>query len=145
MRQILFAAFLTACSLAPAFAQSEEDVMARIESLHGDSEEFGEIFGQLQDIFLFGDPSDIAELGLYPILVNANGESYDIFEAEDLVDNFDALVRSETVEALASQDFADLIVTSEGVGFANGALWMTLVCQNDDCADTRWGIITINN
>lgn len=94
---------------------------------------------------MFGEPTDIADLGLYPILVNANGETYDILAAEDLVDYFDRLVMPETIAALASQDFADLIVTSEGVGFANGALWMTLACLDDDCSDTQWGIISINN
>ncbi len=143
---ILAAACLAATLLAaPAFAQSEEQVMAQIESIHGDAEGFGEAFGLLQDAFLFGDPTTIADLGLYPMMVNANGETYDILEAQDLIDNFDALLTSETQAALASQDFADLIVTSEGVGFADGALWMTNVCLDDDCAETQWGILSINN
>ena len=143
---ILAAACLAATLLAaPAFAQSEEQVMAQIESIHGDAEGFGEAFGLLQDAFLFGDPTTIADLGLYPMTVNANGETYDILEAQDLIDNFDALLTSETQAALASQDFADLIVTSEGVGFADGALWMTNVCLDDDCAETQWGILSINN
>lgn len=142
----LAAACLAATLLAvPAFAQSEEQVMAQIESIHGDAEGFGEAFGLLQDAFLFGDPTTIADLGLYPMTVNANGETYDILEAQDLIDNFDALLTSETQAALASQDFADLIVTSEGVGFADGALWMTNVCLDDDCAETQWGILSINN
>ena len=99
----------------------------------------------MQDAFLFDDPTAIADLGAYPIAVNANGESYDILEAQDLVDNFDSLLTTETIDALASQDFADLIVTSEGVGFANGALWMSLVCADDSCSDSYWGIISINN
>ena len=143
---ILAAACLAATLLAaPAFAQSEEQVMAQIESIHGDAEGFGEAFGLLQDAFLFGDPTTIADLGLYPMMVNANGETYDILEAQDLIDNFDALLTSETQAALASQDFADLIVTSEGVGFADGALWMTNFCLDDDCAETQWGILSINN
>lgn len=132
-------------AVAPAFAQSEEDVMSQIENIHGDSVGFGEAFGLLQDAFLFGDPTTIADLGFYPMTVNANGEVYDILEAQDLVDNFDSLVTTETQAALGSQDFADLIVTSEGVGFANGALWMTNVCLDDGCAQTQWGIVSINN
>ena len=147
MRHTVFAfALFAVTSLAvPAFAQSEEDVMAQIENLHGKSVEFGEAFGQMQDALLFDDPTAIADLGAYPIAVNANGESYDILEAQDLVDNFDSLLTTETIDALASQDFADLIVTSEGVGFANGALWMSLVCADDSCSDSYWGIISINN
>ena len=145
-RTILAALLLLPMAFAvPAFAQSEEDVMARIENLHGKSVEFGEAFAQLQDGFLFDDPAMIAELGIYPITVNANGESYDILEPQDLVDNFDSLLTPDTIAALSSQDYADLIVTSEGVGFANGALWMSLVCVDDSCSDSNWGIISINN
>ncbi|QQR36944.1 hypothetical protein JI749_04770 [Devosia oryziradicis] len=142
---VLAAAFVLTLAAVPAFAQSEEDVMAQIENIHGDSVGFGEAFGRLQDAFLFGDPTTIADLGAYPLTVNANGEVYDILEPQDLVDNFDALLTQETQDALGSQDFADLIVTSEGVGFANGALWMSNICYDDGCNKTAWAIISINN
>ncbi len=142
---VLAAAFVLTLATVPAFAQSEEDVIAQIENIHGDSVGFGEAFGRLQDAFLFGDPTTIADLGAYPLTVNANGEVYDILEPQDLVDNFDALLTQETQDALGSQDFADLIVTSEGVGFANGALWMSNICYDDACNKTAWAIISINN
>ena len=131
--------------VAPVLAQSEEAVMEQIDTLHGMSEEFGEAFGQLQDSFLFGDPSGLASLGEYPLAVQANGEAYDLLEAQDLVDNFEALLTEETRAALAGQDFADLIVTSDGVGFANGALWMNLICEDDSCNRAHWAITSINN
>ena len=137
---VAFLAFVT-----PVLAQSEEAVMEQIETLHGMSEEFGEAFGQLQDSFLFGDPSGLASLGEYPLAVQANGEAYDLLEAQDLVDNFEALLTEETRAALAGQDFADLIVTSDGVGFANGALWMNLICEDDSCNSAHWAITSINN
>ena len=146
MRHILATIVFALIALTgPAIAQSEEDVMQQIENLHGKSTEFGDAFAQLQDAFLFDDPTAIADLGLYPIAVNANGETYDIVDAQDLVDNFDSLLSEQTMAALASQEFADLIVTSEGVGFANGALWMSLVCTDDSCSDSVWGIVSINN
>ena len=147
MRLSLFAAAALACAAfaTPVFAQSEEDVMAQIETLHGMSTEFGEAFAQLQDSFLFGDPSGIASLGVYPLPVQANGEAYDLLEPQDLVDNFDALLTEETQSALGGQDFDDLIVTSDGVGFANGALWMSLLCEDDSCNNAHWAITSINN
>jgi hypothetical protein len=147
MRHTILAVTLTAAlALAgPVLAQSEEDVMASIENIHGDVDGFNAAFALMQDAFLFYNPTAIADLGLYPLTVNANGEVYDILEAQDLVDNFDSLLTTETIDALASQDYADLIVTGDGVGFANGALWMTNICLDDDCADTQWGILSINN
>jgi hypothetical protein len=128
-----------------ALAQSEEDVIERIESVHGDFDGFSEAFAAMQDAFLFGDPVTIADLAFYPLTVSANGEVYDIQEPQDLVDNFDSLLTQETIDGLSSQDFDDLIVTSEGVGFADGALWMSNVCLDDSCEETAWGIISINN
>ena len=142
---VLATAFALTLIATPAFAQSEEDVMARIETIHGDSIGFGEAFSLLQESFLFGDPVTFADLGAYPLTVNANGEVYDILEPQDLVDNFDSLLTPETQSALGGQDFADLIVTSEGVGFANGALWMSNICVDDSCSETFWAIISINN
>ncbi|HTO27201.1 MAG TPA: hypothetical protein VL017_01280 [Devosia sp.] len=141
----LATAFALTLIAVPAFAQSEEDIMAQIETIHGDSIGFGEAFSLLQESFLFGDPVTFVNLGLYPMTVNANGEVYDILEAQDLLDNFDSLLTPETQSAIGGQDFADLIVTSEGVGFANGALWMSNVCVDDGCSETFWAIISINN
>ena len=147
MRLTILIASTIACLAfaAPALAQGEEEVMGQIEDLHGMSIEFGEAFAELQDAFLFGDPSGMASLGEYPLPVQANGEAYDLLEAQDLVDNFDALLTTETQAALANQDFDDLIVTSDGVGFANGALWMNLICEDDTCDSAYWGITAINN
>jgi hypothetical protein len=142
---VLAAAFALPLLAAPALAQSEEDIMAQIENIHGDSVGFGEAFSMMQESFLFDDPVAFADLGLYPLTVSANGEVYDILEPQDLVDNFDSLLTPETRSALGGQDFADLIVTSEGVGFANGALWMSNICYDDSCSETFWAIIGINN
>ena len=141
----LAAAFALTLTAIPAFAQSEEDIMAQIENIHGDSIGFGEAFSILQESFLFDNPAAFAELGLYPLTVNANGEVYDILEPQDLVDNFNSLLTPETQSALGGQDFDDLIVTSEGVGFANGVLWMSNICYDDACSQTFWAIISINN
>ncbi len=130
---------------APANAQSEEEVHASIESIHGDADGFFELFSLLQEAITFGDPVTVAQHAFYPLTVNANGETYDVLEEQDLIDNFDMLVSQETQDALLNQDVADLIVTSEGVGIGDGALWITNVCLDDNCAETQWGILSINN
>jgi hypothetical protein len=147
MRCSILAALPLALSLliTPAFAQSEEEVMSQIEALHGQSLEFGDFFGQVQDAFLFDNPSALADLAAYPLEVAANGEVYDVLEPQDFVDNFDALLSQDTLAGLSSQDFADLIVTSDGVGFANGAMWAANVCADDSCSTSDWLITRITN
>ncbi|WP_127754570.1 hypothetical protein [Devosia sp. 1566] len=137
---------LTLLLAVPAFAQSEEAVFERIETIQGDAEGFGEAFATLQEAFLVGDPAQtLADLANYPFEIAANGELYDIFAPEDLVDNFDRLISEDTRSALASQDYADLIVTSEGVGFGDGVLWMANICTDESCDETYWAITRITN
>jgi len=130
----------------PAFAQSEEAVFETIETIQGDAEGFGAAFAALQDAVLVGNPAKtLADLADYPFEVAANGELYDIFAPEDLIDNFDTLISEDTRSVLASQDYADLIVTSDGVGFGDGVLWMANICTDDSCDGTYWAITRINN
>lgn len=129
--------------LAPAQA-SEEEIYASVEAIHGDADGFFELFAAVQDAAMF-NPVDIAGYALYPLTVNANGETYDVLEDQDFIDNFDSLLLPETLEAIGSQDVDDLIVTSEGVGLANGAMWITNTCLDDTCGETQWGILSINN
>lgn len=133
--------------LAPltAIAQSSDEVHGRIEQLHGNAEGFDEAYKLVTEAMKFGDPVTISDLGNYPLTVNANGETYDILSAKDMLDNYDKLVMQETQTAVSEQQYADLIVNSDGVGLANGALWMAGICDNDDCSQMHWAIISINN
>ncbi len=129
----------------PALAQSSDEVRSRIEQLHGNADGFDEAFKLVTEAMQYGDPVTIADLGNYPMTVNANGETYDILAAKDLLDNYGSLVMQETQNAVSGQSYGDLIVSSDGVGFANGALWMAGICDTDDCSQSHWAIISINN
>lgn len=143
MLRIAAIALFALSLLAPASA-SEEEVYANIEAIHGDADGFFEVFAGVQDATMF-NPVDITGYAIYPLTINANGETYDILEEQDFIDNFDDLILPETLEAIGSQDVDDLIVTSEGVGLGNGAMWITNICLDDACTDTQWGILSINN
>lgn len=147
MSRIAIIATAIALSVAaqPALAQDEQAAWDSIENVHGDAAGFFDLLGILQDAAGNGDQMTIADNAFYPLLVNANGESYNVLEAQDLIDDFDALVYPETLEALINQTADDLIVTSEGVGIGNGAIWITNICVDDACAETQWGILSVNN
>ncbi|MEO9789280.1 MAG: hypothetical protein ABJF67_16950 [Aurantimonas coralicida] len=139
---LCLAALLTT---APAFAQSHEEVSARIEVLQGDAAGFAEAFDLLTEAMRYGDPVTVAQLGEYPLTVRANGEEYELIEAQDLIDNYDRLVMADTQAIVADQRFADLFVNAEGVMFGNGEIWMASVCDDNACSRTHWAIIAINN
>ncbi len=129
----------------PAVAQSADEVRDRIEALHGDAEGFEAIFEILVEAMGDEDAVTVAELGDYPLVVHANGETYDILEPQDLAENFEALVMVETRAIVAEQAFEKLFVNSDGVMFGAGELWVTRVCADESCADAYWAILTINN
>ncbi len=140
-----------AATALPALAQAdfgidaEQAIYDSIETLHGDADGFDRIFADIQDALGAEDIAALAVLAEYPLAIAANGEVYDIIDTEDFVTYFDTIVLPGTYEAILAQDYADLIVTGDGVGFADGALWVTNICTDDNCAETYWAIIAINN
>ncbi|RUM08424.1 hypothetical protein [Rhizobium chutanense] len=127
-----------------AFA-GDSDVYNRIEELHGDAAGFDRPLRQLVQAMRSGDAEAIAGLAEYPLTVKANGETYDVENAEDFVDNFDDLVTPQTRRAVGHQQYGDLFVNSDGVMLAGGAVWMGAVCEDDACEASHWAITAINN
>lgn len=147
-RHAFTAAIVLASSIlvvSPADAASDQQVLKRIEQLHGHSDGFEDPFFTLTDAMKRGDARDIADLGEYPLTVNANGESYEIQSADDFVENFEKLVTPETRRAVAREKLGNVLVNSDGVGLANGAVWLSAICRDNSCNDTYWAMISINN
>ncbi|WP_426122945.1 hypothetical protein [Pararhizobium sp. PWRC1-1] len=126
-------------------AQSDEEVYNRIESLHGNAGDLSEPLLSLVEAMGNSDAATIAGLAKYPLPVAANGESFEIQSADDFIENFDTLVTQDTRDAVAGQTFGQLFVNSDGVMLADGAVWMSNVCDNGDCSSSHWAVISINN
>ncbi|MCH4545814.1 hypothetical protein MK632_08525 [Rhizobium changzhiense] len=140
---LLFGAILVGGS--SALAQSDSDVYNRIEELHGDAAGFDRPLRQLVKAMRSGDAETIAGLAEYPLMVKANGETYDVENAEDFIDNFDDLVTPETRSAVGRQQYEDLFVNSDGDMLAGGAIWMGAICDDNACEASHWAITAINN
>jgi len=141
---LLLSATLTFFPMTAA-AQSDEEVYNRIESLHGNAGDLSEPLLSLVEAMGNDDAATIAGLAEYPLRVAANGESYEIQNADDFIENFDTLVTQDTRDAVAGQTFSQLFVNSDGVMLADGAVWMSNVCENSDCSSSHWAVISINN
>ncbi|MEI1251812.1 hypothetical protein [Rhizobium aouanii] len=128
----------TALPSTGAFPQSENEVYNRIEELHGDAASFDRPLRQLVRAMRSGDGETIAGLAEYPLTVKANGETYDVENAEDFIDNFDD-------RAVGRQQYDDLFVNNDGVMLAGGAVWMSAICEDNACEASHWAIIAINN
>lgn len=149
MPRLHIAALLLSATLAfspmTAAAQSDEEVYNRIESLHGNAGDLNEPLLSLVEAMGNSDAATIAGLADYPLRVAANGESYEIQNADDFIENFDTLVTQDTRDAVAGQTYSQLFVNSDGVMLADGAVWMSNVCDNGDCSSSHWAVISINN
>lgn len=66
-------------------------------------------------------------------------------DAADLADRFDEIFTEEVKAALASFNYGDMIVNSEGVGLGNGVVWINHFCDNDDCSIAHWALARVNN
>lgn len=147
-RTLLTASMMIAAivvTVVPASAASDDDVTARIEALHGNAGDLAEPLLSLVEAMGNDDAETIASLAEYPLQVNANGETYDIQNAQDFVENYNTLLTDATKQAVAAQQYGDLFVNSDGVMLANGAVWMGAICEGNDCSSSHWAIIAINN
>jgi len=147
MRHFVAAALIAvaaAFSSLPAHADQDTDVFNRIEELHGNAQAFEEAFYRLTQALNNDDAAELAGISNFPLRVQANGESYDVLEAQDLIDNYGSLIMQETKDAVANQRYGDLFVNSEGVMVGN-AVWLSAVCDNNSCSRSHWAVIAINN
>lgn len=135
----------TLLAATPIFAQSDSDVYNKIEELHGDAAGFDKPLRELVLAMRSSDAETIAGLAEYPLTVKANGETYDVENAEDFVENFDDLVTPATRRAVGRQQYGDLFVNSDGVMLAGGTVWMGAICEDDACEASHWAITAINN
>ncbi len=146
MRRLSFLALvLVLLGQVPALAQPDRDVYQRIEQLQGDAAGFDRPLKALVEAMRGGDAETIAGLADYPLTMQANGETYDVQDEQEFIDNFDDLVTDQTRRAVGRQQYRDLFVNSDGVMLAGGKVWMSAVCDDDACESSHWAITAINN
>jgi hypothetical protein len=132
-------------SALPVVAEQQVDTRYLIEEILGNAQGFDRSFRRLQNAVRFDDPVTLANLGEYPLTVSTNGEVFEVPSADHLISKYDTLMPETTRQEIAAQNYDDLIVSSEGVGFANGAIWMNAICDTEDCSVSHWSIVGINN
>jgi glyoxylate carboligase len=129
----------------PAFAQTADDVNTQIDTVLGPHDIYQTAIERIQKALA---DRDVAMIGGYiafgePIMVN--GAEVVITDEAELEANFDELFNETVVAAVTGQDYAKLFVSSDGIMFGNGELWITGVCDDDACEFPFINIISINN
>lgn len=129
----------------PAFAQTEDDVNAQIESLLGSHEIFGTAIQAVQEGVANHEIEKVAGYIPFGEPIMVNGEPVTIADEADLAARFDELFNEKVVNAVADQQYETLFVNQDGIMFGEGELWLGGVCIDEACNDFFVNIIAINN
>ena len=138
-------ALLLLCALPlPAAAASAADVNAKIDSVLSDHEGFAKAFKILQANI--DDGTEMAKEYEYPLTVVVDGKEVAFATQEDFVAGYDAMITPAIVATVKKQKYKDLTVSSQGVMFGSGQLWVNEFClDGEDCQDSSWDISAVNH
>ena len=141
------ALFLCSGATADAKAETKQAVHDRIENLLGAADDFDTIFTHLKEVFANKNSDEIAEIAdliQFPLTVNGGDGKEVVNNEEEFISNIDDLVPDNVREVVANQRYQDLMVSSDGVMFGNGELWINAICQDTACENPNWAITAIN-
>lgn len=147
MLKTAFAVLLLLGAASPGVAHEadEEAIYNRIEQLHGDASGFLALAAALSEAVGTGEHDTFAALLTYPATVDADGETYDVPDAELFARDFETLVQSELQIDLVDWTLGDTIVTSDGVGILGGRTWFANACADETCERAAWIVLRIAN
>lgn len=147
MKRFLLAAAVVLFPLlsGPVQAASEEEIYAEVENLLGDAAGLDPFLNELRRALVTGTAKDVAKLTAFPLPVNNNGTSFDVKSAKEFEKNYARLITEATKELVASADYTELFVSSDGVSIGNGAVWIAPVCDNQSCSKSHWALVSVNN
>ncbi|MHB1103104.1 MAG: hypothetical protein ACYC0C_10115 [Devosia sp.] len=147
MPEFIFVALgvFLALAIAPAAAQTDDEVNAGIDSVLGDHAPYEEAFAAIQAAVAEDDAEAVAEWVAYPFNATVDGEAYSFEGPDGFIEHYDGIVTGEVKATVTDQKYEDLFVNAEGVMFGNGQMWLSGVCRDDACAEFDVKIITIQN
>jgi hypothetical protein len=128
----------------PASAKSVKDVNAQIDNVLGDHEGFAGAFKVLQANI--ADGARMAMEYTYPMTVVVDGKDVVFATQDDFVAGYNAIVTPAVVAVVRKQDYKNVTVTSKGIMFGSGQLWVNAYCLDGEaCEDVSWDISAINH
>lgn len=138
---------LVAGAASSAMAETRQAVHDRIENLLGSADDFDLAFDKLK--MLFADPNsealyEISGLVEFPLAVNGGEGDIVIKDDEAFINQIDEIFPENVRNAVVNQRYEDLSVSSDGVMFGNGELWLNVICQDNACSNSYWALTAIN-
>ena len=145
IRYALWACAMLSMSLpVAAQAQTVAAVNAKLDSLLGDHTGFAEEFKNLQQNIADGET--FAQEYEFPVKITVDGTDVSFDMPRAFADAYNTIVTPEIVDVVKNQKYKDLMVSSDGVMFGSGQLWIAAYClDGENCTSISWGIAAINH
>lgn len=102
-----------------------------------DPAEFTTYFAKLQQAVKAGNTKAVADLVNYPLRLNKDGKSFNIFTKEEFVQKYDRLFTPEVRQKLLAQKADKVFVNWKGIMIGEGELWIGKV-------NNKLGVIAVN-
>lgn len=129
----------------PAFAASEADVNATIDSSLGDHGRYETTIKAFQQAVTDGNKQDVAAFVRYPIVVTIGGRKRTVTSAAAFVKAYDSIMTPDIVAAVKGQKYEDLFVNYKGIMFGNGEVWIDGICLDSKCKSFVPKVVTIQH
>ncbi|SAL01303.1 hypothetical protein [Caballeronia ptereochthonis] len=127
-----------------AFAQSDQEVDARMDALVGAHEPYRAFFDRLQHAVAAGDRNAVADMVSYPITVRAAGRKTTLRSKRDFVARYQSIFTPKLVDTVARQKYATLFVRDQGAMIGDGGIWFSGVCRDEACKRSDVRITAFN-
>jgi hypothetical protein len=142
----LFRAFVVCVAVShPSYAQSVAAVNAHIDKLlETDHARFAAAFKMLQLNIAGG--TKLAQEYEYPVTITIDGNERVFDTYEDFLAVYGQIVTPAIVKVVKLQKYKDLKVSSKGVMFGTGQLWVSAFCETGEaCTGISWEISAVNH
>ena len=144
VQQLLFALPLLIGSARPALAD-EASVNQSIDEQLGDHTKYQAVIVALQKAVAEHDAKGVAALVSYPIGVEINGKETNVKSPKVFEENYDGIITPSIADAITKQQYSDLFVNYQGIMFGDGEVWISGICNDDECKEFDAKVSTIQD
>ena len=109
----------------------------------GDHAAYQAALTQLQHAVAERDAASVAALVNFPFIATLDGKRNTLKDAAAFTAQYDRIVTPAIAEAIAKQEYADLMVSAKGVMLGSGEVWLNGVCPDPACAAPVVKVIAI--
>lgn len=106
--------------------------------------EMRDLLGKLQASCREKNWQNFGEAVEYPLTVRSGGKRIRMVRSADLEKNAGRVLTEKVCGAVAAQKFDDLFVSARGAMIGKGEVWVSGVCKDKSCRESRLRVIAIH-